>query len=268
MWFFIIAFSLIVCYFIWRQAKKYQRQGLINKPLPAQWQQILNKNVLLYKKLPGDLKKALCGHIQVFLSEKKFYGCAGLEISDEIRVTIAAFACMLLLNRDTNYYPGFKSIFVYPSTYIATIKTWDGVVESVQQNVRLGESWQRGPIVLAWDSVRQGALDIKDGHNVVLHEFAHKLDEADGSMDGTPLLSQRSHYVSWARVMQKEYDKLQRRVNKGRQSVMDKYGATEPAEFFAVLTETFFEKPKQLQRKHPRLYEEVKQFFQVDPASW
>lgn len=179
-----------------------------------------------------------------------------------------ASACILLLNRQPKYYPTFRSILVYPGAYVARQSKRDGVISVVQDELRLGESWQRGPVVLAWDHVLHGALDAKDGRNVVLHEFARKFDEADGSMDGTPILNQTSHYVSWARVMHPEFERLIKKAKKGRKTVLDHYGAASPAEFFAVLTETFFEKPKALKRKHPELYEEVRSFYQVDPLEW
>lgn len=240
----------------------------MNSTFPSAWVTILETNVPLYARLPANMKRELQGLIQVFVDEKLFVGCAGLEIDDEIKVTIAAFACILLLNRKHGYYPGFRSIYVYPNTYIAKSKSWDGLVESVSRDVRLGESWHRGPMVLSWDAVLHGALDIKDGHNVALHEFAHKLDEEDGSVDGVPLLTQRSHYVSWARTMSIEFETLQKKSRRGNKSVLDHYGASEPAEFFAVLTETFFEKPSQLNAKHPELYEEVRKYYGLNPIEW
>ncbi|MDC0358983.1 zinc-dependent peptidase, partial [Oligoflexia bacterium] len=162
----------------------------------------------------------------------------------------------------------FDSILIYPSTYVANQGSFDGFVESVEKRARLGESWRRGPIVLSWDAVLHGASDIRDGQNVVLHEFAHKLDEEDGALDGAPKLTHRAHYITWARVMQAEFDTHQQKAQRGQDTVLDHYGAGEPAEFFAVLTETFFEKPKQLKSKHPELYEEAKRFFNLDPVSW
>ena len=265
---FIAAIFVLTSYFLYLGVKAYRRRRLSQRAFPEEWHEILDRNVPLYKLLPDDLKNELHGHIHIFLNEKKFSGCAGLEITDEIRVTVAAFACILLLNRKSRYYPSFTSIFVYPNTYIAENTSREGLIQVVEEKARLGESWRRGPIVLSWDSVLHGALDIKDGHNVVLHEFAHKLDEQYGSTDGAPRLDQRSHYISWARVMQKEFEALQRKAHRGRKTVMDHYGAKEPAEFFAVLTETFFEKPQELKNKHPELYEEAQRFFNLDPISW
>ncbi|OIO66602.1 MAG: hypothetical protein CO186_11605 [Zetaproteobacteria bacterium CG_4_9_14_3_um_filter_49_83] len=269
MW--LIILSVLVVGLVWagvRYRRIQRRRSLFNNPFPEAWLPILEANVPLYLRLPLHLQRELQGLIQVFLDEKHFVGCAGLEIDAEIKVTIAAYACMLLLNRDHRYYPGFITILVYPSAYVVQSTKRDGLVESEGFEVRLGESWHRGPIVLAWDSVLHGALDIKDGHNVVFHEFAHKLDEEDGSVDGVPLLGQRSRYISWARTMSKEFEALRLRSDLGKASVLDHYGATNPAEFFAVLTETFFEKPHQLKTRHPELYEQVSAYYRLDPVEW
>ena len=265
----ILPCVLVVCVWALHRARRARRRAALrSRPFPETWRQIIEKNMPLYARLPPGLKQQLHGHVQVFLDEKKFIGCAGLDISDEIKMTIAAQACVLLLNRKPNYYPRLRSILVYPSTFVATRAVSKGAAVVVRRSARLGESWHRGPVVLAWDAVLGGANDVKDGHNVVLHEFAHRLDQEDGAADGAPLLQQRSRYTTWARVLSREYEHLQERASKGRKTVMDRYGATQPAEFFAVATETFFEKPRQMKRKHPELYEQLAAFYSVDPASW
>jgi len=206
--------------------------------------------------------------MQVFLYEKRFFGCDGLEITDEMRVTVAAFACMLFLNRKADYYPAFKSVFIYPGEYFGRKGDWNSDVTMDDVGGRFGEAWYRGPVVLAWDSVLHGARDMKDGNNVVLHEFAHKIDEADGVIDGTPAINQRSSYITWARIMSKQFELFEAEADKGSKTVMDHYGASNAAEFFAVLVETFYEKPKQLKKKHPELYEQMQRFFNVDPVNW
>ena len=205
--------------------------------------------------------------MKIFLLEKSFEGCGGLTITDEIRVTIAAQACMLLLNRKEGCYPKLYSVLVYPSTYVAGGKGFFSS-QSEPESVRLGESWARGAVVLAWDSVRQGAFNFSDGHNVAMHEFAHQLDQEDGVADGAPVLENRSAYTSWARVFSREFARLQEKKRKGKHSLLDKYGATNPAEFFAVATESFFEKPKQFQKKHPELYAELQGYYKVNPIEW
>jgi hypothetical protein len=246
----------------------YRRKQLRSSPFPPKWEGILNRNVALYRYLPDSLKKELQSHIQVFLGEKTFEGCEGLKITDEIRVTIAAQACILLLNRKPTYYPKLYTILVYPGAYVAKKVTVIGMEHTEEMTVRAGESWTRGEVVLAWDDVRQEALDLAFGHNVVLHEFAHQLDQEDGSANGAPILEKRSSYRTWAMVLSKEYQDLQRTALAGRKDIMDAYGATDPAEFFAVATETFFERPKQMKLTHPELYNELESYYGLDPLKW
>jgi len=246
-----------------------RRAELMSTPVPQEWEAIIDKNVPLYRRLPEELKEQLRGLVQVFLAEKKFEGCGGLDMSDEIRVTIAAQACMLLLNRKTKYFRKLKSILVYPETYVARqISSAGGGGYIEGHSVRLGESWQNGPVVLAWNSVTGGTSIVTDGRNVVLHEFAHQLDQEDGTADGTPILERRSRYAAWARVLSEEYEVLRGKKAKRRRSVLRKYGATNPAEFFAVATETFFERSRKMKEKHPELYEELRQYYKLDPVEW
>lgn len=251
-----------------RLSRLARRKRLTATPFPEARRQIVEKNVPLYSRLPDALKQQLHGSINVFLDEKRFEGCGGLEITDEIRVTIAAQACMLLLNRKTTCFAKLRTIMVYPHTYVAKIVSSDGRVTIEGRSVRLGESWQDGPVVLAWDSVTGGTSNIADARNVVLHEFAHQLDQEDGTADGAPILEHRSAYVAWARVLGREYAALQKSKKAHRRSVMRKYGATNPAEFFAAATETFFEKPKQMHKRHPELYDELRDYYKLDPLEW
>jgi Mlc titration factor MtfA (ptsG expression regulator) len=249
----------------WRRRR---RDAIRRGPWPTDWQAIIAKNVPYVARLSPADRDELIGHIKVFLAEKHFEGCAGLQITDEVRVTIAAQACVLLLHRDTDDYPSLSSILVYPTTYLAPGggRTPDGLVSDEPQ-ARLGESWTRGEVVLVWDSVLSGAADIHDGQNVVLHEFAHQLDQEDGTSDGAPVLPRRSMYVAWARVLGHDFDQLVRDAAHHHRTLIDRYGATNPAEFFAVATETFFEKPAQLQSKHPDLYAQLRAFYQQDPMA-
>lgn len=247
--------------------KKRRRNRLANQRFPGEWLAIIERNVPFYKKLPPEDKKELQRHIHVFIGEKRFEGCGGLEITDEIKVTIAAQACILLLHRETDYYPGLLSILVYPQAYVARkIQHLVGGIVAEGPDIRLGESWHGGSVVLSWDDVRRSAADIQDGHNVVFHEFAHQLDSSGARRDSTPVLQNRSTYIAWARILQKDYKKLRRDVNCNRDTFLNRYGAANPAEFFAVATECFFEQPGQLQKLHPDLYDELKHFYQQDPA--
>ncbi len=248
--------------------KKWRRNRLLSRPFPVAWLRIIEKNIPYYQRLCEADRRELQQHVQVFIAEKHFEGCGGLTINDEIRVTIAAQACILLLHRETDYYPGLYSILIYPSAFIA--KTYDelapGTIVAGNQ-VHLGESWKHGALVLAWDHVQISAADIHDGHNVVLHEFAHQLDTENGAANGAPPLPQRSMYVAWARILGKDYQKLRDDAEHGRRTVLDHYGATNPAEFFAVATECFFEKSREMRSHHPELYAELSRFYRQDPAA-
>jgi Mlc titration factor MtfA (ptsG expression regulator) len=239
---------------------------LESRPFPPEWSALLERNVPLVRALPAEDRLELERLVQVFIDDKHFEGAGGLELTDEMKLTIAAQACILLLHRDTDVYPDLDTILVYPSTYIARAKRRDGYIVTEEASARLGESWTRGVVVLAWDAIERATTNVHDGHNVVLHEFAHQLDSEDGSMDGAPNLGSRGRYVAWARVLGDEYAELASRVNAGRLSDIDAYGATSPPEFFAVVTETFFEKPVQLRARHPELYAALADFYQQDPA--
>jgi Mlc titration factor MtfA (ptsG expression regulator) len=249
--------------------KKWRRKRVAQKPFPKEWLGILEKNLPFYRHLPDADRAELRRHIQVFLSEKRFEGCAGLEVTDEMKVTIAAQACILLLHRKTDYYPGLYSILVYPHAFvIRRPQHIESGLFAEGPQVLLGESWRRGSVVLSWDDVVHGAADIHDGQNVVLHEFAHQIDQSGGKGDGTEVLKNRTRYLAWARVLQKDYEKLRSAALQNRHSLLRDYAATNPAEFFAVATEYFFEKPKELKRAHPELYDELKIFYHQDPLTY
>jgi len=248
--------------------KRRRRKHLARQRFPDEWLAIINKNMPFYRLLPAADQSELHRHILIFIGEKRFEGCGGLQITDEIKVTIAAQACILLLHRQTDCYPGLPSILVYPRSYVAHSAKWlAGGILAEGPDVRLGESWHRGSVVLSWDDVRRSAADINDGHNVVFHEFAHQIDSTGAKGDSSPVLQSRSTFIAWARILEKDYEKLQRDVSRNSTTFLDEYGAVNPAEFFAVATEYFFEKSKELQRLHPELYEELKRFYQQDPAA-
>jgi Mlc titration factor MtfA (ptsG expression regulator) len=247
--------------------KRRRRQRIRATPFPAEWVEIMERNVPLYGSLPDEDRRELQGLVQIFLAEKHFEGCGGLELTDEIRVTIAAQACLVLLHRHTTIYPRLITVLVYPDAYVS--RSTESIGEGTfleGESVRLGESWPSGVVVLSWDDVRRGASGIDDGHDLVLHEFAHQLDREDGAINGAPLLERGSQYAAWARVLGAEYQRLRRDRWLGRRTVLDQYGATDPAEFFAVATEAFFTKPNVLRKRHPELYEELKSYYRQDPA--
>jgi len=247
--------------------KKRRRAKLKEKPFPAEWCRIVEANVPYYGCLPPEDREELHGLIHIFLAEKNIEGAGGLEITDEIRLTIAAQACILLLHRKTDIYPRLQSIIVYPHAFVApTRKPMPGGAVMEGRQVRLGESWSRGAVVLSWDDVVHGVSDIHDGRNLVFHEFAHQLDDEDGLGDGAPRLPKGSMYLPWARVLSREYRSLIESLRRQRPTLIDAYGATNPAEFFAVVTEFFFEKPEQLKSRYPELYEQLRLFYLQDPA--
>ena len=240
------------------------------RPVPEAWPTVFAQNVPLYARLPPEDQVELQGHMQVLLAEKRFEGCNDLEITDEICATIAAQACLLLLHRHTDYYPRVSSILVYPTAFVVPLveEEEDGIVVTESEEPRVGEAWSEGTVILSWEDVLDDANDVHDGSNVVLHEFAHQLDMEDEHANGAPILSEPSSYVDWARVLGSEYRVLRSKAQRGGQTVLDTYGAEDPAEFFAVATECFFERPGALKIAHPDLYAQLQHYYQQDPIAF
>jgi len=261
----LVVVVIFVAYFF---VNRWREQRLRAKPFPDDWLPILRSSLPMYSSLSKEDQTRLCQLIQVFIARKRFYGCGGMVITDEIRISIAAQACLLLLKKGWSVYPKLTSVLVYPSAFRVDQEQHhaDGTVHT-GKNVLLGESWGNGRVILSWDDIERGVGDFTDGHNVVLHEFAHQLDAESGSMNGAPPL-RRNSYKSWAKVFSANFESLKDESLHGHASVMDEYGATNPAEFFSVATETFFEKPQQLYEKHRDLYEELSQYYQLDPRDW
>ena len=250
---------------------EHRRKKILAEPFPEAWEHYLHRDVPHDEFLSDEERERLRDLIQIFVAEKNWEGCGGLTLTDEIRVGIAAQACLLLLGlEDHNFYKNVQSILVYPSGYkvVETHPREAGIVDETP-GARLGEAWSTGgPVVLSWSDALTGGRDPFDGHNVVLHEFAHKLDLRDGSADGVPNLSEgQEQYDEWHDVMAPEYDHLVAQNEQGRADLLDGYGATSPAEFFAVATECFFEKPRQLREKHPRLYDVLARYYRQDTAA-
>jgi Mlc titration factor MtfA (ptsG expression regulator) len=246
-----------------------RRERLRRQPFPPAWQRILQRRMPLWRRLPAPLREQLKGHVQVFLAEKDFIGCDGLEVTEEMRVLIAGLACLLILNRKTDYYPNLRQVLVYPGAFVVAMEESDeaGVVSS-DRHVLSGESWSQSQVILSWEDVVEGAAVDDDGYNVVVHEFAHQLDQEAGYANGAPALASRGQYARWSRVLGEEYERLRASAEAGEESLLDDYGATDPAEFFAVLAEVFFEQPELLREENLLLYDELSRFFRVDPASW
>src|ERR1700694_2579764 len=248
---------------------EWRRERLRARPFPAAWREILDRRVPYFRRLPRDLQVQLEKHIQVFVAEKAFIGCGGFAISDEVRVTIAAQACLLILNRRTDYYPNLRQILVYPGAFIVERLRGEpsGVLQE-QRHALSGESWTQGQVVISWEDALEGAAVVDDGRNVVIHEFAHQLDQQKGYANGAPWLGRRDRYARWSQVMAEGFARLQEQALLGQPSLFNYYGATSPAEFFAVVSEVFFEQPRSMASMHPALYAELRSLYRVDPLSW
>ena len=266
----LIRFPLLVLLFaipffilrILQNKRVARRQALAALRLTEQQRSALSLDFSLYEKLPVELQSELEGLIHVFKAEKGFEPCGGLmEVTDHMQTVIAAQACILLLRQPHDMYARLRTILVYPDAFTST-------GSHGEQTVRLGESWSTGSVVLSWASIISGGRNPEDGHDVAIHEFAHQLDQEDGAGDGVPKLHTKGSYREWSSIMRPAFDHHVKRVNKGKRTVLDEYGAENPAEFFAVATETFYEKPEQLQRKSPELYRLLVTYYGVSPAEW
>jgi Mlc titration factor MtfA (ptsG expression regulator) len=249
--------------------RRLNRAEVIAEPFPPEFRDLILRRVPCAKLLHPDELSKLETLVRIFNSEKTFEAAGGLTLTEEMRIVIAARACLLVLHRielDSPLYPDLESVVVYPSTYRVRGGRREGYVVIEDDQARLGESWSHGVVVLSWDAVESGSKNLHDGHDVVLHEFAHQLDAEDGAMDGTPELDSLERYSVWSKVAGAEYAALLDDLEHHRKTSIDAYGATNAPEFFAVVTEQFFEKPVALERRHPELYAELSRFFRFDPA--
>jgi MtfA peptidase len=248
---------------------KYRLQRAIARPFGRHYTKILRKNLPAYSRMPADLQLQLKRLIKQFLHQKKFVGCGGLTVTNEIKLTIAGKACLLLLNRPTRVYPNLSFILVYPSAFIVPRSevAAGGLVTHHKQTL-LGESWNDDRVILAWDHIKRSNAELAPGHDVVLHEFAHQLDSESGSTNGAPYLMSRARYQRWSSVFLQEFALLQQAARHHSAGVIDHYGASSPAEFFAVATEAFFEKSVALGHEHPALFAALREYYCVDPREW
>lgn len=251
---------------------KRRRRKLRANPFPSQWRAMLLERMPYYRMLPAADQQELEGHIQVLIREKYFEGCAGQKITDEIKVLIAAQASLLLLHRDTDYFPWMRTILVYPNSFVGNGKSVGpaGVVTE-GPSWRQGESWYTpgsgGPVVLSWSDVIVGASDVCDGRNLVLHEFAHQLDADSGAVEGIPALPTPYAIKQWKTIFGREQRQLAYDYSAGRPTVVNPYGLQNPAEFFAVSVEAFFERAIEMKSRHPELYSLLASYFNQDPAA-
>ncbi|WP_082859276.1 zinc-dependent peptidase [Microbulbifer sp. Q7] len=286
----IIVFAVLVWVvpLAWQHGR---RRYLRSRPLSKKQETILHSRLALYPALSADTQLELKQNVSLFLRDKEFVGCNGLQVTEEMRVVIAAHACLLLLGRENSCYPNLRTILLYPDAYVAEETHHHGHVQSTRLSARAGEAHYRGPVVLSWDDIQQGLAHPEQGHNVAIHEFAHKLDEEDGYVDGRPPFARREDGKDWAPVMREAFAELRQRLHALHQehqeqqgaepgsandpaleapqpvSVLDTYGAQSPAEFFAVATEAYFVIPTAMAAAHPRLYREMQKFYRTDPAA-
>lgn len=252
----------------WLRSRR--RRRLLEKPCPAAWHDVLTRNVVHYSWLSPDEQLKLRRLVQVFVAEKHWEAFSRLTLTDEIRVTIAGQACLLILELEHELYRNVETIYIYPSTVVPQrVDDPYFAQPTVVQDVLpvLGEAHSRGPVVLAWDAVRHAGRHPERGHNLVVHEFAHKLDMLDGSIDGVPPLETRAAYERWREVCRAEYQALERRVNAGEATLLDAYGLVSPGEFFAVASEVFFDQPMALEEQRPELYAVLASFYRQDTAA-
>lgn len=243
-----------------------RRERIRQQPFPRAWRRILRKRVPLLARLPPDLQIRLRRHILVFLAEKPFVGCQGQPITDEVRLTIAAKACLLLLGHPrSDYYPRLNEILVYPDAFVVTRErpVGAGVVQE-QRRATAGESWSRGQVILSWAHVLSDASQSDNGRNVAIHEFAHQIDQDSGAADGCPWRPTPAMRARWDRVMGDAFERLRAAPS----AVIDGYAATDRAEFFAVVSEVFFERPADLAREEPAVYRELAGLYGVNPLVW
>jgi Mlc titration factor MtfA (ptsG expression regulator) len=247
-----------------------RRKKLTQAPFPSLWEDIIRRNVAHYCMLEDAERDHLRGLIQVFIAEKNWEAAGGLELTDEIRLTVSAQACLLLLGLPHNYYQNVLSIIVYPSTVVPPQRQ-PGFFESTLAPLKvaqpiIGQAFRQGPVIIIWDAALRSSRHPEFGHNVIYHEFAHKLDMLNGAADGTPPLRDRAEYRDWVQTCSREYLRLKNDTQMGRESFLDAYGATNEAEFFAVATEQFFDQPQLMIKHAPDLYRVLKEYYRQDPA--
>ncbi|MEO1563229.1 MAG: M90 family metallopeptidase [Pseudomonadota bacterium] len=239
----------------------------VQEPLSDAEKAFLVAHVPILRLLPEDLWPKLDTNIQRFLRQITYYGCDGQEVSREMELVIAAQACLLVVNTSA-WYHRLRTVLVYPGAFKSRVFEFDGTVMHEYDCVRLGESWLGGPVVLSWEHSEEGANDPSDGHNLVLHEFAHQIDDLSGSTDAIPLLENGQCYDTWKQVFDAAFARHVEHVQSGNETVLDAYGAEDPVEHFAVAVEVFFERPKALRKEEPEVYAQLSEFFRLDPVSW
>lgn len=261
-------FALIAAVFWFRNRMRQQRRAaLLATPLTREQRATIEQLVPIVRRLPQSLRAKLEGKINLFLSEITIRGQNGLEITEAMKLSIAAQACLLIVNSPV-WFETLRNVLVYPSAFVTKRDRHDGQIVHEHSHAMLGESWDRGPVVLSWDDALHGGLDDSDGHNVVIHEFAHQLDSLTGRANGIPMLRKGQDYARWEKAMLDAFHGHVARVKAGLHTAIDPYGASNHQEFFAEAIVTFFEKPEMLNREEPALYAQLSQLLALDPAQW
>lgn len=249
--------------------KHSRRQELLAEPFPPAWEQALTAHVRAYPALPAAAQQKMRETTRILIAEKNWEGARGLTVTEEMQVAIAAGAAQLTLGFDHDYFPNVETILVYPQGFLVRSPSrGEGGVIAEEILPLVGQAAMQGPVIISWADVEEERNEPSRGHNVILHEFAHKLDMRDGSADGAPYLRDAAQIDDWAQVMSAEYERLAAQKNAGEPSLLDPYGATNAAEFFAVATEVFFELPRQMASMRPELYRVLRGYYNQDPAAW
>lgn len=246
-----------------------RRARIRRQPFAPQWRDTLRRRMPAFALLPTDVQMRLKKQAQVLLAETPFIGCAGLQVTDEMRVLVSVQAALLLLRPGAGGFDNLRQVLIYPGAFAVPRHSADatGLVRE-ESHALVGDSWQQGQVILSWEDVLQGAANPGDGRNVVLHEFAHQLDQANGFANGAPWLPGAQRRAVWAQVMAAEFQTLQLHWARNEPGLIEPYAATNPAEFFAVLSELYFEKPLELAQQHPALYAQFRGLYGVDPLAW
>jgi hypothetical protein len=268
---FLLALGLVVLAWLRGPAlhAAWRRARVKAQPFPQAWRDILRRRMPAFARLPPDVQIRLKKLAQVLLAENPFIGCAGLIVSDEMRLLVSVQAALLMLQLGPDAFPLLRQVLIYPGPFVVERSQADGSgLVHEQRRALAGESWQQGQVLLSWDDVLAGAADPADGRNVVIHEFAHQIDQAHGRANGAPWLPGAARRARWARVWSTAFEQLHAQLARGETGLIEPYGATEPAEFFAVTSELFFEKPTELAVQHPDLFAELRGLYGVDPRLW
>lgn len=247
----------------WRRARILRRY-----PLPDRsWRRVVARLRVLDALSAEELSR-LRDWTTLFVHEKSFVAARGLRLSETMQLSIGAQACLLILNLDIDYFREIVEIVLYPESFLVPREEHDeaGVVHS-SRHVLAGESWEQGPVILSWADARPGAYPFGAGTNVVIHEFAHKLDMLTGAANGMPPLHSDMDSAVWTRVFRRAYEEFNQQVTRGHETAIDPYAAEAPGEFFAVLSEVFFELPHVVEETFPAVYGELGRFYRQDPAS-